>query len=100
MIIGHLLTMLCSCVYHAVEFTGGLALTLALFDLSLLTIGHLIRTPEQLKYFEFGGNENLYKYLAKYHLENKPATFKYKTIAAQSYREYVPSLVRCFGARN
>lgn len=46
-------------------------------------------TSEQVKYFEFGGNANAASFYGKYNLLDKPPAYKYKTIAAQAYRDYV-----------
>ena len=81
--------MVCSFVSHAVELIGGLELMSVLFDQFRLTIGVLIRTEEQVKYIEFGGNSNCRKFLEKYGLQDMAPAYKYRSVAAQAYREYV-----------
>ena len=49
----------------------------------------MIRTEDQIRRFEFGGNARLTEYLDKYDLNKKAITAKYKTRACDIYRKNV-----------
>lgn len=81
--------MLFSFALTVAECIEDSALTLASLDPFHSTTGALIRTDEQIQRFELGGNRKFREYLKDYDLDNTSINFKYKTKAAEAYRNYV-----------